>query len=173
MKLFKNLFRNTWTAKLCATITGLYHYSKDYDLISDTLYSEAFLRVLKRYLNTEFKKDWIGRLYGVINPNIDIDGKVNFSNTIIELDGENTNSNEFIKSWVYKQMQLMGELFKIEKLYDYIYIDFKHVGPATHDNYLVIFDMSSRIEFVDNLKRFLWHTILYLGIALGAYIYFI
>ena len=88
-----------------------------------------------------------------------------FSNVIIELDGENTNSNEYVKNWVYKQMNLIGELFKIEKLYDYIYIDFRHVGPPEHDNYLIIFDMSARIDFVDNLKKFAKHSILYIIIA--------
>ena len=140
-------------------------YIKEYELISDTFYSEAFYTVLRKYLNVEFEKDWIGRLWAVVNPNINIDGKVDCSNVIIELDGENTNSNEYVKNWVYKQMNLIGELFKIEKLYDYIYIDFRHVGPPEHDNYLIIFDMSARIDFVDNLKKFAKHSILYIIIA--------
>ena len=41
-------------------------------------------------------------------------------------------------------MDLINQLFKIEKLYDYISIDFKHVGPSHLDNYLIIFDVISR-----------------------------
>ena len=66
-------------------------------------------------------------------------------------------------------MQLIGNLFKIEKLYDYIYIEFKHVGPKEYDNYLVIFDMSSRIDFVENLKKFVKQSILYIILGVCAY----
>ena len=165
MKLFNNLFKHTLTYKFFNIFYTGYRYIKEYELISDTFYSEAFYTVLRKYLNVEFEKDWIGRLWAVVNPNINIDGKVDFSNVIIELDGENTNSNEYVKNWVYKQMNLIGELFKIEKLYDYIYIDFRHVGPPEHDNYLIIFDMSARIDFVENLKKFAKHSILYIIIA--------
>lgn len=170
MKLIWNFLRFTLIHKFVSTISSLYKYSKDYSLISDTLYSDEFKLVLKRYLNADFDKDWIGRLYAVINPVVDINGKVNFNNVIIELDGDNTNSNEYVKNWVYRQMQLIGNLFKIEKLYDYIYIEFKHVGPKEHDNYLVIFDISSRIDFVENLKKFLKQSILYIILAVIAYL---
>ena len=90
--------RFTLIHKFVSTISSLYKYSKDYSLISDTLYSDEFKLVLKRYLNADFDKDWIGRLYAVINPVVDINGKVNFNNVIIELDGDNTNSNEYVKS---------------------------------------------------------------------------
>lgn len=168
MKLFNNIFSHTWTYKLFNIFRTAYIYNKEYSLISDTFYSNAFRTVLRRYLNAEFEKDWIGRLWSVINPNINIDGKVDFSNVIIELDGTNTNSNDYVKYWVYKQMSLIAELFKIEKMYDYIYIDFKHVGPPEHDNYLIVFDMSARIEFVQNLKSFAKHSILYMIIAVIA-----
>ena len=85
MKFFRDLFYNTLTGKIVKTIKSLYDYFKDYDYIADTFYSEAFKIVLKEYLNVDIRKDWIGRLYGVINPNIDQDGKYNPNNTIIEL----------------------------------------------------------------------------------------
>jgi hypothetical protein len=168
MTILGKLLQNTWTGKLVNLLKNINSYSKDYALISDTLYSKEFNLVLKRYLNTDFEKDWIGRLYGVINPVIDIDGKMNFSNVILEIDGENTNSTEYVKSWVFKQLQLIGDLFKIHNLYDYISIEFRHVGPETQDNFLIIFDITSRINMMSSLKKFLKHTILYLVIAAAA-----
>jgi hypothetical protein len=144
MKFIQKLFGWTLTYKTLALLEGLFTYIKDYYYISDTLYSAEFKAVIKRYLYIELRKDWIGRLYGVINPNIDINGKYDFNNTILEIDGENTNNNDYVKHWVYKQMDLINQLFKIEKLYDYISIDFKHVGPSHLDNYLIIFDVISR-----------------------------
>lgn len=168
--ILKKIGSNTLTWRLVMLVQSIYRYITDMSYISDTLYSKEFLTVLKRYLRISVKKDWIGRLYGVINPYIDIDGKIDFNNTIIEIDGDNTNSNEYVKNWVYRQFNLIDNLFKINKLYDYINVDIKHVGPLNADNYLIVIDVVSRKEMTYMLKRVLKQTILYMIIALCAVI---
>lgn len=168
--ILKKIGSNTLTWRLVMLVQSIYRYITDMSYISDTLYSKEFLTVLKQYLRISIKKDWIGRLYGVINPYIDIDGKIDFNNTIIEIDGDNTNSNEYVKNWVYKQFNLIDNLFKINKLYDYINVDIKHVGPLNADNYLIVIDVVSRKEMTYMLKRVLKQTILYMIIALCAVI---
>lgn len=168
--ILKKIGSNTLTWRLVMLVQSIYRYITDMSYISDTLYSKEFLTVLKQYLRISVKKDWIGRLYGVINPYIDIDGKIDFNNTIIEIDGDNTNSNEYVKNWVYKQFNLIDNLFKINKLYDYINVDIKHVGPLNADNYLIVIDVVSRKEMTYALKRVLKQTILYMIIALCAVI---
>ena len=168
--ILKKIGSNTLTWRLVMLVQSIYRYITDMSYISDTLYSKEFLAVLKQYLRISVKKDWIGRLYGVINPYIDIDGKIDFNNTIIEIDGDNTNSNEYVKNWVYRQFNLIDNLFKINKLYDYINVDIKHVGPLNADNYLIVIDVVSRKEMAYVLKRVLKQTILYMIIALCAVI---
>ena len=168
--ILKKIGSNTLTWRLVMLVQSIYRYITDMSYISDTLYSKEFLTVLKQYLRISIKKDWIGRLYGVINPYIDIDGKIDFNNTIIEIDGDNTNSNEYVKNWVYRQFNLIDNLFKINKLYDYINVDIKHVGPLNADNYLIVIDVVSRKEMTYVLKRVLKQTILYMIIALCAVI---
>ena len=168
--ILKKIGSNTLTWRLVMLVQSVYRYITDMSYISDTLYSKEFLTVLKQYLRISVKKDWIGRLYGVINPYIDIDGKIDFNNTIIEIDGDNTNSNEYVKNWVYRQFNLIDNLFKINKLYDYINVDIKHVGPLNADNYLIVIDVVSRKEMAYMLKRVLKQTILYMIIALCAVI---
>lgn len=168
--ILKKIGSNTLTWRLVMLVQSIYRYITDMSYISDTLYSKEFLTVLKQYLRISIKKDWIGRLYGVINPYIDIDGKIDFNNTIIEIDGDNTNSNEYVKNWVYRQFNLIDNLFKINKLYDYINVDIKHVGPLNADNYLIVIDVVSRKEMTYALKQVLKQTILYMIIALCAVI---
>lgn len=168
--ILKKIGSNTLTWRLVMLVQSIYRYITDMSYISDTLYSKEFLTVLKQYLRISIKKDWIGRLYGVINPYIDIDGKIDFNNTIIEIDGDNTNSNEYVKNWVYRQFNLIDNLFKINKLYDYINVDIKHVGPLNADNYLIVIDVVSRKEMTYMMKRVLKQTILYMIIALSAVI---
>jgi len=143
MGLIKFLYKNSLLGKTTTYISDSIQYRKDKKLISDTFYGPAFKKVINQYLKTDLREDWIGRLYGVVNPTIH-NGELDFNNMIVEIDGENTNNNEYVKHWVYKQMQLISNLFKIEKLYDYIDIDFSHVGPINMDNYLVVFDIVSR-----------------------------
>lgn len=164
--ILKKIGTNTLTWRLVMLVQSIYRYITDMSYISDTLYSKEFLTVLKRYLRISVKKDWIGRLYGVINPYIDIDGKIDFNNTIIEIDGDNTNSNEYVKNWVYRQFNLIDNLFKINKLYDYINVDIKHVGPLNADNYLIVIDVVSRKEMAYVLKRVLKQILIYLLICL-------
>lgn len=168
--LLKKIGTNTLTWQLVMLVQSIYRYITDLSYISDTLYSKEFLTVLKQYLRITVKKDWIGRLYGVINPYIDIDGKIDFNNTIIEIDGDNTNSNEYVKNWVYRQFNLIDNLFKINKLYDYINVDIKHVGPLNADNYLIVIDIVSRKEMTYMMKRVLKQSILYMIIALSVVI---
>ena len=164
--ILKKIGSNTLTWRLVMLVQSIYRYITDMSYISDTLYSKEFLAVLKKYLRISVKKDWIGRLYGVINPYIDIDGKIDFNNTIIEIDGDNTNSNEYVKNWVYRQFNLIDNLFKINKLYDYINVDIKHVGPLNADNYLIVIDVVSRKEMAYSLKRVLKQILIYLLICL-------
>ena len=170
MKLLRNLFYKTFLGRLTNTIKSLYNYIKDYEYISDTLYSEAFKLVLKEYLNVDIRKDWIGRLYGVVNPNIDENGKYDFSRTVIEFDDENTNNEEYVKHWAHKQLYIIGEVFKIENLYHFIDLEFKHVGPDIADNYLLVFDIVSRKEFTKNLKQMLLHGFIYVILAIVLFI---
>ena len=172
MKLLKKLFSYTLLYKMYLNLVLLKEYIDDYDYVSESLYSEAFSRILEKYLNLKVKKDWIGRIYGVINPNLDINGNVNFANTIIEIDDNNTNSNEYVKNWIYKQMNMVKYVFKLDEsgFFDYIGCDIEHVGPKEHDNYLVVFYIVSQKAMLQNLKRLLKQFSVYAIIAAIIYV---
>lgn len=129
------------------------------------LHGGLFLLLVKQYLRVELKKDWIGRMYGVINPNVDIDGNFDPSTMIIEIDGENTNNNEYVKTWIYKQLRLISAVFSLKEFYEKITIDIYHVGPQEYDNYLIVFDFESRQNKVYWRKKFLLRTLFLLLIA--------
>lgn len=167
-----SFFKHFLIGKLFLLISNLINFIKTKSLIGETFYSEGFIVVIKQYLNVDLRKDWIGRLYGVANPYLNKDGNFEISKMIIEIDGENTNNTEYIRSWVYRQMTLIAQLFKIEKLYDYINVDFKHIGPDNQDNYLLIFDIVARKELFSSLKKFLLHLFIYFILfCIFAFIY--
>ena len=171
MKLLKKLFSHTLLYKIYLNFMLLKEYVEDYNYVSDSLYSEAFYKILEKYLNLKVKKDWIGRLYGVINPNLDINGKVNFANTIIEIDDNNTNSNEYVKTWIYKQMNMVKYVFKLDEsgFFDYIGCDIEHVVPKEHDNYLVVFYIVSQKAMLQKLKKLFKQLSIYAILAAIIY----
>ena len=172
MKLLKKLFSYTLLYKIYLNFILIKEYIDDYDYVSESLYSEAFSIILEKYLNLKVKKDWIGRIYGVINPNLDINGNVNFANTIIEIDDNNTNSNEYVKNWIYKQMNMVKYVFKLDEsgFFDYIGCNIEHVGPKEYDNYLVVFYIVSQKAMLQNLKRLLKQFSIYAIIAAIIYV---
>jgi len=175
MKILKTIFSYTLISKAYNTLKYLNQYISDRIKIGEIFYGDSFKNLMKQYINIDLDKDWLGRLYGVINPNIDINGKFNVNNMIIEINGTATNNLEQLKIWTYRQMTLIGELFHLHGLYDYIDIDFKHVGPLNADNYLLIFDIASRQRFTYFLKKFVKQSILYIvlfGIAYYIYMYY-
>lgn len=163
MKFLTSILRHTLLYKIFSTTRWFFQYVKDYGYVSDTLYSHEFSLVLKKYLNVEFSKDWIGRLYAVINPSIDVNGKLDFTNMIIELNDDLTNNNTYVKQWVYRQLSMVSALYKLESsgFFDLIGVEFKHVGPQNADNYLVIFDIVSRKEMSSYLRSALTHATIY------------
>lgn len=138
-------------------IVAIYSYIRDKNMIKNVFYSDDFKLILNTYLNTNFKNDWIGRIYGVVNPNININGQIDFSNTIIELNDDLTNDDLYAHNWIYRQLNLMSNALKIKSsaFFDYIGMSIEKVGPENQNNYLIIFDMISRLELVNILKHFL------------------
>lgn len=156
-----NIFKHTLIYKTYSFIKSYFVYRKERNYIKDTLYSREFKFVLRKYLNLNVKKDWLGRLYGIINPLIDINGNLDVNSVVIELDGNNSNNVEYVQVWIHKQLKLISDLFKIHKLYDYINLTLEHVGPQQLDNYLVIFDIVSRKDMANKFKSFFKHLFSY------------
>lgn len=172
--ILKSIFNISLTGKIILFFRSIYQYAKDYNYVADAFYNkDGFRKIVKNYLHIELDKDWLGRLYGVINPTIDIDGKFNINNVIIEIDGSLTNDNEYVKSWLYKQLYLVQNLFNFEHFYNYISMDLHHVGPAIADNYLVVFDIASRQNIGKYFRQIFWQTLIYAVIGLVIFYLFI
>ena len=172
-KLLNKIFGWTLTVNMFQLILRAHDYLKDWMLVSDTLKSQAFHAILRQYLQIkEAKQDWLGRVYGVTNPNLTPEGEFDFSHVIFEMDGINSNTNTYIENWLYKQMITVSQVFSLDKtgLLDILTVNIEHVGPKTHDNYLIVFDIASRQEMSMKFKRVMKQLSLYAILAIGIYI---
>ena len=161
-----NIFKYGILYRTYDMIRSYWTYKKTKKAIKEVFYGDDFKYVIKTYLNVDLDKDWLGRLYGVVNPNIDNNGNLNLNNVIIEIDGNNTNTNEYVKTWIYKQLNLMGQLFNMRNLYANINMEIEHIGPENEDNYLIIFENADRPEMAASFKRWIKTTCVYAGVAI-------
>ena len=163
--MFKWLWEHSYINIVLSYAKSIFKHVRDKHKFGKRFYGDMFKLLAKTYLRIDLKKDWIGRLYGVINPNVDIDGNFDPGTMIIEIDGDNTNNNEYVKTWIYRQLRLMGSVYALKDMYDRILLDITHVGPDEFDNYLVVFDFESRQEKGACRKRFLKRTLAILLVA--------
>lgn len=161
VKILRRFFNKTLCSKIYNTFKYLYYYIQDINTFSDKFESDDFIRILHNYLYGNFKKDWLGRIYGIVNPNLDKDGKYDQNRIIFEFDNETTHSNKFTETWIMKQLMLCKAMFRLEKLFDYISLDMKEVSPIGYDNYLLIFSYTSQKELFKSLKGTFWHALVY------------
>ena len=168
----KKLFSWTLTYSFISAIYWLYEYAIDWNRVHESLHGDAFRLILKKYLRMNAKIDWLGRVYGIVNPAINEKGEFDFNGMVFEIDGANTNNNTWIENWLYKQMILVENVFGLERtgFFDIISAETRHVGPINADNYLVIFDIVSRKMMSKKWRRVLGQSILYGIIGLLIYI---
>ena len=167
MKLIRKFTNWTLVSSLIRAIYWTFCYIKDWRLVEESLHGDGFRSLLKHYLKMDSRIDWIGRVYGVVNPAINEKGEFDYNGMVFELNGVNTNNKTWVENWLYKQMILVNNIFDVQKtgFFDIIDANVKHVGPENADNYLIVFDIASRKEMVRRWKRVILQSIVYAVVA--------
>lgn len=169
-KLLYKLTAWMLTNALIRAIFWTYCYIKDWRAVEESLHGDAFRVLLKKYLKMDRRIDWLGRVYGVVNPSINEHGEFDYNGMVFELDGVNTSTNTWVENWLYKQMILVSNVFDINKtgFFDIISADIRHVGPENADNFLIVFDIVARQEMAKRWKRVFWQAFAYAAVAATA-----
>lgn len=168
MKLLYKFTSWSLTSSIIRTVYWLICYIKDWHIVEESLHGDAFRSLLKHYLKMDSRIDWLGRVYGVVNPAINEKGEFDYNGMVFEVNGVHTNNETWVENWLYKQMILVNNVFDVQRsgFFDIIDVSVKHVGPENADNYLIVFDIASRKEMVRRFKRVFEQSIIYL-IILG------
>ena len=167
MKLIRKFTNWTLVSSLIRAIYWTFCYIKDWRLVEESLHGNGFRSLLKHYLKMDSRIDWLGRVYGVVNPAINEKGEFDYNGMVFELNGVNTNNQTWVENWLYKQMILVNNIFDVQKtgFFDIIDANVKHVGPENADNYLIVFDIASRKEMVRRWKRVILQSIGYAAVV--------
>lgn len=97
--------------------------------------NEQLLNKFSQLFGTEFRIDWVGRVYTVINPNI-IKDQFDVNTQIFEY-GENGFTNEpYIEKWIMTKFNLVKDFIMANNLFDLLTYELKKIDE--YDNYLFI-----------------------------------
>lgn len=97
--------------------------------------NEDLLNKFSQLFGTEFRIDWVGRVYAVFNPNI-MNDKLDVNSQIFEY-GENGLTNEpYIEKWIMTRLNLVKDFVMANNLFDMLTYEIKQIDD--YDNYLFI-----------------------------------
>lgn len=143
-------------------------------LILNTRYTKILKRIyreeqipenLSKLFNTNFKIDWVGRLYTVINPNL-LNGEYDMNTQIFEYGEKGLTNEMFVERYIMQKLNIASNFIKANNLFDLLTYKIEKIDE--YDNYLFIIEPITFGDFVKNAKRFgiLLSSLIVVGITL-------
>lgn len=129
-------------------IRSLIIYIKFYKILNKIYKDENIIDNLSKTFKTEFKKDWIGRLYCIFNPNL-IDGKFDPNHQIYSYNENGLNTDDFVEQYIMTQLNIANHYIRANNLFELLSYELKQLD--NYNNYLFII---KPIPF-DDLKKWL------------------
>ena len=135
-------------------IRSLIDHIKIRRIVKKIIKEENLLSNLSALFSTEnyvvnFKQDWVGRIYAVINPVVQSP-----QNRIFEYDTLGMNLKSFINKWVIEHIIAADNFVKNHQLFDILVYDLKPLD--TDYNFLITLTPITWNDFHSSLKRLLW-----------------
>jgi hypothetical protein len=104
-------------------------------LLNKIYKDEKLVERFSQLFGTEFRIDWVGRMYTVINPNI-INEQFDVNTQIFEY-GENGFSNDpYVEKWIMTKFNIVKDFIMANNLFDLLTYELKKLDE--YDNYLFI-----------------------------------
>lgn len=120
-------------------------------IINEVYEQDQIIAKISQIFGVQFYKDWIGRLYGVVNPYIR-DGKWDQSQ-VFEYTEQGIDTTEHAHQWMMQRMSILQGFIRANNLFDLLTYDIKKLDGD--GNYLLVIQPISQIPFFQVLKRFL------------------
>lgn len=120
--------------KLYRFIKG-YIQNRKYQKILDKVYEDdQIIAKLSFALGSQFRRDWIGRLYTVINPAIK-DGKYDYTQ-VYEYVQEGYDTTEHAQQWIVERLSAIQAVIQTNNLFDVLSFNIKKLDDE--GNYLFV-----------------------------------
>ena len=142
---------------------------KYYRILSKVYKEENLLHNLSALLKVEFRKDWVGRIYAVFNPNIQ-DGMYDPNRQIYEYDENGLTNRPYVEAYIMSQLNIAKQFIQANNLFDLLTYKIEKIDD--NDNYLFIMQPI----ILDDCFKYTKYFSIMVGLLLiiwGLLIYFI
>lgn len=96
---------------------------------------EQIIEKFSQLFGTEFRIDWVGRIYAIINPNI-INDKFDMNTQIFEYGEQGFSNDPYIEKWIMTKFNLIKDFIMANNLFDLLTYELKKLDD--YDNYLFV-----------------------------------
>lgn len=111
---------------------------------------ENILENLSRLYGTNFRIDWLGRVYAVLNPYI-FEGQFNIDTQVYEYNESGPSNLAYIRQWIMERLIIAERFIKTSNLFELLTYDIKDLG---NDNYLFILKPITFDDCINSTKKF-------------------
>lgn len=112
--------------------------NRKYTKIIKSVYKEDLVvEKLSQLFNTEFRMDWVGRIYCVINPNITGD-QMDLNTQIFEYGEDGLTNAPYIEKYIMTKLNAVSDLIIANNLFDLLTYRIERLDE--YDNYLFIIE---------------------------------
>lgn len=115
----------------------LFLYIKYYRILKPVYDEMHITKKLSETCKCNFKEDWVGRIYAVLNPNVqNIWGEIVENANVYENFGDPTQNNkDYITAWMMRRLVFVNNIIHADNLFELVGYEIK---PIENDNYLFI-----------------------------------
>lgn len=96
---------------------------------------EKLLEKFSQLFGVEFRIDWVGRIYTVINPNI-LNDKLDINTQIFEYGANGLTNEPYIEKYIMTKFNLVKDFIMANNLFDLLTYEIKRIDE--YDNYLFV-----------------------------------
>lgn len=113
----------------------LYFYIKYCNILNKVYKDEHIIENLSKTFNTEFKIDWIKRIYCIFNPNL-VDGKFDPNHQIYSYNEKGLNTDDFVEQYIMTRLNIIQHYIRTNNLFELLSYELKKLDD--YNNYLFI-----------------------------------
>lgn len=146
--------------KLYRFIKGYFQNRKYQKILNKVYDDDQIIAKLSFALGSQFRRDWIGRLYTVINPAIK-DGKYDYTQ-VYEYVQEGYDTTEHVQQWIVERLSAIQTVIQTNNLFDVLSFNIKKLDDE--GNYLFVVYPVTLPEVLENWKG----AAIQFGIIAGA-----
>lgn len=125
---------------------------------------ENLIDNLSQLFGTNFKIDWIGRLYTVINPNL-----MDIKDQIYEYNDKGFDNTEYIEREIMIKLNIISDFIHANNLFELLTYDIKKLDD--YGNYLFVIEPITLKDYLKYTKLFLLE-LLVIGLGIGGWFIF-